>query len=178
MTVECTTETLPAAAHEFVLDRIYHAPRALVFAAWTAPHHLAHWWGPAGFVVPVCETDPRPGGCYRIVMRSPEGTDYPLRGRYLDLEEPSLLVMTLDPSGHPPHWHAELRRHGGAAPEIVMVVLFEVQPGGTRVAIKNRFPSPADRDAFLKMGMADGWSQSLERLGARLEEMRGISVRI
>lgn len=172
MIVECNTATLPAAAHEFVLDRCFAAPRALVFAAWTAPHHLTHWWGPQGFSLPVCETDPRPGGHYRIVMRSPEGTDYPLQGRYLDLEEPSLLVMTLDASGHPPHWHEALRRHGGAAAKIMTVVLFEAQPGGTRIAIKNRFPSPADRDAYLKMGMAEGWSQSLERLAGRLEEMR------
>lgn len=174
MIVECHTETLPAAAREFVIRRAFDAPRALVFAAWTAPHHLSRWWGPHGFTIPVCETDPRPGGGYRIVMRSPEGTDYPLQGRYLDLEEPSLLVMTLDAHEHPPHWHEELRRHGGTAPEVVTVVLFEARPHGTRVAIKNRFPSPADRDAFLKMGMEDGWSQSLERLAGRLEEMRTV----
>ena len=29
--------------------REFDAPRELVFAAWTDPKHLAHWWGPNGF---------------------------------------------------------------------------------------------------------------------------------
>jgi uncharacterized protein YndB with AHSA1/START domain len=32
-----------------IATRIYDAPRALVFDAWTDPKHLAQWWGPYGF---------------------------------------------------------------------------------------------------------------------------------
>ena len=29
--------------------RVFDAPRALVFSAFTDPKHLAQWWGPDGF---------------------------------------------------------------------------------------------------------------------------------
>jgi uncharacterized protein YndB with AHSA1/START domain len=55
----------PAAAsadRELVLTRVFEAPRRLVFEAWTTPEHLAAWWGPSGFTLPVCEMDFRTGG--------------------------------------------------------------------------------------------------------------------
>jgi uncharacterized protein YndB with AHSA1/START domain len=47
---------------ELHLERIFDAPRSLVFQAWTDPVRLALWWGPKGFTNPVCEIDVRPGG--------------------------------------------------------------------------------------------------------------------
>ncbi len=78
---------------EFVITRIIDAPRALMFKAWTDPAHLAQWWGPKDFTN-VCRTDVRPGGAYRIVMRSPDGVDYPIKGVYREIVEAERLVMT------------------------------------------------------------------------------------
>jgi uncharacterized protein YndB with AHSA1/START domain len=47
---------------EVTLTRIIDAPRALVWAAWTEPKHMAQWWGPHHFTNPVCEMDVRSGG--------------------------------------------------------------------------------------------------------------------
>ena len=47
---------------EVTLTRIIDAPRALVWAAWTEPRHMAQWWGPHHFTNPVCEMDVRSGG--------------------------------------------------------------------------------------------------------------------
>ena len=33
------------------LTRVFDAPQALVFKVWSAPEHLARWWGPRGFTV-------------------------------------------------------------------------------------------------------------------------------
>ena len=87
---------------EFCIARVIHAPRPLVFDAWTDPAHLARWWGPSGFTNPVCEMDVRPGGAHRIVMRSPEGVAYPIKGTFIEVVTPERLVMTLDLSEHPP----------------------------------------------------------------------------
>ena len=38
--------------------------------------------------------------------------------------------------------------------------------GKTRLTIRSRFESAAIRDALLKIGMNEGWSQSLERLAS------------
>ena len=37
---------------ELVITRVFDAPRALVFKAWTQPEHLVRWWGPGGFTTP------------------------------------------------------------------------------------------------------------------------------
>ena len=60
---EAATE---AASREITITRLVDAPRELVFRAWTAAEHLARWWGPEGFTVPECESDPRPGGAIRM----------------------------------------------------------------------------------------------------------------
>ena len=58
------------------ITRVFDAPRALVWAAWTDPKRMAQWWGPKGFTNPVCELDLRVGGKIRIDMRAPDGTRY------------------------------------------------------------------------------------------------------
>jgi len=65
-----------ATERELVVTRILDAPRALVFKAWTQPDRAARWWGPQGFVTLYCKMDVRPGGTFRVCMRSPEGTEH------------------------------------------------------------------------------------------------------
>src|SRR4029453_16461775 len=52
---------------EFALTRIFDAPRALLYQAFTDPDHLAAWWGPIGNSLPRDEMDfdVRPGGHQR-----------------------------------------------------------------------------------------------------------------
>ncbi len=168
------------AASEAVLTRVIDAPRARVFDAWTDPARLASWWGPHGVTTAVCRTDPRPGGRYRIVMRAPDGTEYPTKGVYTEVVEPARLTFTADLSAHPPEWHdllrASLGEPGGEAvpgPELLTTVTFGEEEGRTSLTIRTRFESPALRDAFVKMGMNEGWSQSLEKLEALLARPKG-----
>src|SRR5271165_2323329 len=83
-----------SAERELVITRIFDAPRELVFRMWTDPRHVAQWWGPDGFTNPVCEMDVRPGGALHIVMRGPDGTQYPMRGEFREIIEPERLVFT------------------------------------------------------------------------------------
>lgn len=62
-----------SADSDFVVSRIYTAPRELVFSAFTDPQHLQHWWGPAGFTVVAAKMDLRPGGSYHFGLRAPNG---------------------------------------------------------------------------------------------------------
>ncbi len=163
-----------AADNEIVTTRLLKAPRALVWQAWTDPGQIARWWGPNSFTNPVCEMDLRPGGAYRLVMRSPEGEDYPITGEVREVVAPALLVMTLDCAEHPTEWHAAVRAGSGqAGPNpagtMVQTVRFEDLGGKTRLSISTRFESTAIRDAMVKMGMNEGWSQSLGRLAQHVE---------
>ena len=154
---------------DFVLTRTFDAPRALVFKEWTDPRQLARWWGPRGFTNPVCQMDLRPGGAFRVVMRGPDGAEYPLKGVFLEIDAPERLVMTMDLSEHPAEW-LELynqyrgKRKDAPAMKIVTTVTFEEQDGGTKLTVAQRFDSVTDRDANMKLGAAAGWSQSFERL--------------
>ena len=72
---------------------------------------------------------------------------------------------------------------GKPALEAITMVTFEEQggpatPNGcaaaskTKLTIRLRFDSAAIRDALLKIGMNEGWSQSLERLASQLADVR------
>src|SRR5262249_57658906 len=79
MTVAARDKTL--AEREITITRVFDAPRATVFRAWTDANQLAQWWGPKGFTNPVCEIEARVGEAIRIHMRSPDGSVYPDEGR-------------------------------------------------------------------------------------------------
>ncbi len=70
---------------EFIISREFAAPRQLVWQAWTDAEQMARWWGPQVGTNPVCEMDVRPGGAYRIVMRMPDGDEYPLEGIFREV---------------------------------------------------------------------------------------------
>jgi uncharacterized protein YndB with AHSA1/START domain len=163
-----------AASNEFIISRMLDAPREVVFKVWTEPKHLSQWWGPHNFTNPVCEIDLRVGGAHRTVMRGEDGTDYPIKGIFKEIVAPERLVMTMDCSEHPQAWHDMVnpnRAKGDNNPagEMLQTVTFEDIGDQTLLTIRTRFESAAIRDAMVKMGMNEGWTESLERLEAYLE---------
>ncbi len=154
---------------DFVITRIINAPRVLVFEAWTYPKHMAQWWGPHQFTNPICELDVRPGGTWRIVMVGPDGVEHPCKGVYREIVEPERIVMTIDHSDLSDEWHDMVnpnrpKGQGKPALEALSTVTFDELEGKTKLTIRTRFESAAIRDLLLKIGMDEGWSQSLERL--------------
>jgi uncharacterized protein YndB with AHSA1/START domain len=147
-----TTENKPA--HDMTLTRIFDAPRALVFKAWTDPGHLAQWWGPHGFTNPRCEADPRPGGLIHIDMRAPDGTVYPMPGAYREVVEPERLVFTAGALGP----------DGTLLFEILNTVTFAENEGKTTVTLHTRVLTAKPGAEKHLEGQEIGWSQSLERL--------------
>ena len=152
-----TTETAPSTDRELTITRVFEAPRQLVFKAWTDPRHLADWWGPEGYTLPVCEMDFRPGGAYRFCMRSPEGRDSWVQGVYREIVEPERLMMSggwIDANGKP------VQQLHGELSQTVTTVTFEEHDGKTRLTLHNGvFESVASRDSH-----RSGWSSSLDRL--------------
>src|ERR1700732_2499428 len=86
-------------AHEklgatLVVRRRIHATPEKLFAAWTEPEHLVHWWGPEGVACPAADIDLRIGGAYRIANRFPDGTVVWIAGIFELLEPPRRLIYT------------------------------------------------------------------------------------
>jgi uncharacterized protein YndB with AHSA1/START domain len=163
-----TTPTPTTDERDVVITRILSAPREQVFRAWTDAKLLQQWWGPKDFTNPVCDLDVRPGGKYRVVMRSPEGVEYPVKGVYNEVVAPQRLVVTDNWEEHPEEWKQTLREAQGddiGIEEALSIVAFDDVGGDrTRLTIRQRFSSPAVRNAMLQQGMNEGWTQSLERL--------------
>src|SRR5258708_4661143 len=79
---------------DLVLTRMIDAPPAKVFRAWTEPELQKQWFAPSPWTISKAETDVRPGGSTLIVMRSPEGAEFPNRGVYLEVVKNQRLVFT------------------------------------------------------------------------------------
>jgi len=168
MTAESLSTKSTATKQDFAIARIIDAPRTLVFKAWTEAARVKEWWGPECFTCPVCEIDLRVGGAYRFVMRSPEGVDYAMTGVYRKIDEPKELVFTDVCDEHPADWHEVVNRNRpnakGNLKGMVTTVTFEEESNKTNLTVKMHFDSIEDHDALVKIGMADGWSQTLDKL--------------
>jgi uncharacterized protein YndB with AHSA1/START domain len=152
------TQTNPPAERELTITREFAAPRALVFKAWTDAHHLAQWWGPAGFTNPVCEIDPHAGGAIRIHMRSPDGATYPMQGTIREIVPPERLVFT----------NIALDDAGNHVLEGLTTVTFAEHGGKTTLTLHTRATALVDHGAAYLQGMEAGWSQSIDKLQAFL----------
>jgi uncharacterized protein YndB with AHSA1/START domain len=54
---------------DFVIERVFDAPRDLLFEVLTDPAHLTRWFGPAGMGLRVVSSELRPGGELRYAMK-------------------------------------------------------------------------------------------------------------
>lgn len=74
--------------------RVFDAPIAMVFEAWTVPEQLVQWWGPDGHHVPEYRIDMREGGAWRTVMRDADGGDHIVSGVIHEISPPERLVFS------------------------------------------------------------------------------------
>ena len=164
---ERRTEALP------IITRTFDAPLEKVFKAWTDPKQFAAWWGPKCFTIPICEIDPRQGGVYSVVMRSPEGVDFPMRGIYKEIDAPTRIVMTADVTEHPSCWHEMVNKERGKNEnigEIIFHVTFDAVAGGkTKLTVQGSFAERNDYDSLLKIGMSAGWNESFDKIEKLIE---------
>ncbi len=136
------------------IERVFDAPRELVFKAWTDPEHISQWWGPKGFATTVLKLDLRPGGAYRFHMRSTEGAEHWSQGTFLEIAPPARLVMAgcwADAHGNP------------VSPESVLTVTFAERDGKTVLSLHQVLESVAARDSH-----RGGWNSSFDRLESYL----------
>lgn len=78
--------------NEISITRLYDAPVESVWDAWTDPKQVAQWWGPRGFTLTSHSKDLKPGGHWHYTMHGPDGTDYPNKTKYLEVEKHTKLV--------------------------------------------------------------------------------------
>ena len=149
-----TTEASELTDRVLVVERIFDAPRSLVFRAWIEPQHLFRWFGPRGYTVPSYTLDPRPGGGWRCCMVSPEGREHWVRGVFREVLEPERLAFT---------WAHE-NADGTLGHETLITVTFADLGEKTGLTLRQEtFESIEARDDH-----RNGWSSAIERLAEYL----------
>jgi uncharacterized protein YndB with AHSA1/START domain len=141
------SEGAPADERELILARLINASREKLFRAWTEPALLAQWFCPRPWSVARAETDVRPGGASLIVMRSPEGKEFPNRGVFLEVVANERLVFT---DAYVCAWEPYEK------PFMTVILTFEEADGGTRYTARVRHWSAADRAVHEQMGFHEG----------------------
>ncbi|RYD64987.1 MAG: SRPBCC domain-containing protein, partial [Sphingomonadales bacterium] len=139
-------------------------PRELVFDCMTKAEHLARWWGPRGFDVPLCESDPVAGGRLVLHMRGPEpyGTN-PVEGEFVEVSPSERLSFVLRGfPGEDGSWGIE---------HLTTIEFSDAPDGGTllKMATEVKQVSEALRPAL--GGMREGWSQSLDKMAELLADI-------
>ncbi len=84
--------TTAESAREIRITRVYEAPVALVWEAYTNDKHASQWWGPRGFTITTHSKDLRVGGTWVYTMHGPDGKDWPNFTRYHEVVPQSRLV--------------------------------------------------------------------------------------
>ncbi len=131
------------------LTRTFAAPHEAVFRAFTEAEIFKTWWGPKDTTCPVAEIDARPGGRYRVEMRSPEGNTHVIEGEFREVVAPARLVYTWVWSGG-----------DFAGREMLVTLEFSDAGGATELRLTHELlPDGAARDLHRK-----GWSGCLDCL--------------
>lgn len=149
---------------ELLVERVFNAPRTLVFEAFSKCEHLTHWWGVQGWTLPVCKLDFRPGGEWLYCMRGPQGEESWGKAFYHEIVAPERIVYTdyfADKDGNP----------NEKAPAPLVTLTFVDEGGKTRLMNHAKYPTADDLNTVLKMGMIEGMSQTFDRLDALLAEL-------
>ncbi|MBW5447709.1 SRPBCC domain-containing protein [Cohnella sp. CFH 77786] len=155
-----------------ILERVFDAPRELVFEAFTKPEHLKRWWGPRGWTLTVCEVDFRPGGVWHYCMKcedEKQGDFYGMeswgKGIYHEIEAPGMFTYTdyfSDAEGN----------ENTAMPSTEVTNSFLEQDGKTKLVSRAEYASEEALKTVLSMGMEQGITETWDRLAEHLQSIR------
>jgi uncharacterized protein YndB with AHSA1/START domain len=144
---------------QVVVTRRFAAPPEAVFRAHVDPALIPRWMtGPAGWTMPVCRSDPRPGGTMRYEWQGPEGWGFHLTGEYLEIDPGRRLL------------HVERMFLPDPTPDNRIETRFEPVAGGTLLRMTMSLPDAAARAAMLATGMEQGMAESYDRLEGLLAQ--------
>ena len=155
------TTTIYSEGGDLVYERIFDAPRELVWKANTDRELIPRWWGPHRYATRVEEMDVRPGGKWRFVSVAADGGEHAFYGEYLEVVPPEKIAWTFmfDVEGVGPQ--------GG--PETLM--LEDLGDGRTLMRSVGHMGSEEAIDAALATGMTEGAIETWDRLEALLPEL-------
>ena len=153
-----------AESTDLILDRLFDAPRDLVWRAWTDPEQLRKWWAPKPYEIAECEMDLRPGGKFHTRMIGPEGFDSSGTGCFLEVVDGERLVWTsaLGEGWRP---NALATEDCGGLAFTAIVTFEDAGEGRTRYRAVAMHKDAKDSEAHAGMGFHEGWGTCADQLG-------------
>ena len=151
--------------HDLVISRVFAAPLAQVWNAWTDAQYVMQWWGPDGFTCPIAQMDVREGGTTLLAMHSPEYGEHYSIWQYRKIVPLQLLEFIhnladkdgnrVDPIsvGMPPDFPQDQHQ---------TVVFKAIDPTQTRITITEYGWTVGDMMEMSRMGM----EQCLDKMAA------------
>src|SRR5580692_1135197 len=155
---------------DFVISRVFDAPREVLWKAFTEAERMQRWFGPKGSTIVSSKMDLRVGGIYHGAMRNPDGQVMWAKFVYREVSPPVRLSWVHSFSDD----KGGLTRHPLSVSwplELLTTVTFEEAPGGKTKLTLTWAPieaTEAERKTFdaAHDGMRGGWGGTFERLDA------------
>lgn len=136
-----------------IVKRRFQAPPESVYRAHVEPTLIQKWMlGPEGWTMPVCISDPRPGGQIRFEWTDGKGAGFYLTGEYVSLDPPHRIV------------HVERMHLPDPTPDNHVETTLEADGDGTLLTLRMTLPDSETRAAMLATGMEQGMEASYARL--------------
>jgi uncharacterized protein YndB with AHSA1/START domain len=157
MTATVTPQsTTSVEGRDLILTREFDCTPDKLFRAWTEPALITQWFTPAPWMTPKAEVDARPGGSSVVTMRGPDGTEFPMRGVYLEVVPNKRLVFT---DAYTSAWVPSEK------PFMTVLLNFDdLGNGRSRYTARVSHWTAADLEAHEKMGFHQGWPIATEQL--------------
>lgn len=155
-----TVVTLPSDT-EVHVERIFDAPRDLVWDCYTDEALVADWLGPRRLKMRIEKWDFRVGGEWHYFHIDEGGNEYEFFGEFREIEQPSKVVQT---------FNFVMEPQPPASTDSVEFV--ELDDGRTRLIANTTFESKEQRDGMVQSGMEKGMTESFERLEEILDRKK------
>ena len=139
------------------VSRLFDAPPARVFAAWSTGERIARWFSPEGCSVPKAEVDLRAGGVFAVTMRLPNGQDSLCRGAFDEVRAPEFLAFTM-----------EVEMGGAARFKVRTRVEFTAVGAQTRMLVRQAYELYDTAFAAAPEGAREGWRTTLDKLAREI----------
>jgi uncharacterized protein YndB with AHSA1/START domain len=136
---------------ELQMTRVFDAPRRLVFEAWSKAEYVQRWFTPQPLTTPRCELDFRSGGKFYLVMRMPDGVEFPMDATFEEVVTNERIVFTAT-------IHDGVHVH-------TTVTFHDAESGKTRLDVHQTYSHETDATR----GANAGWTATLNQLGEHLK---------
>jgi uncharacterized protein YndB with AHSA1/START domain len=145
-----------------VLTRTFDAPRRLVWAARLTPDKMRRWMlPPPGWIMTLCECEPRVGGALRLAWKNEEADPVmTLQGVFTEVVPQERIV----------HTETMALGSGQTIGKLVETHEFAEKDGVTTLRITQSYDSKDARDEALASGMDQGMEAGYRQLDAVLAQ--------